>query len=86
MSQKTIALLQFNHPETILIFHLKLYFWSKKIKDFYQAGYQGFRNKNNIINEYLKINIGITYNELDSLTKENLIQLIQFINYAYLII
>ena len=53
-----------------------------KINNFYQTGYQGFINKNNDINENLKIFIAITFNELESLTKENLIQFIQFINYS----
>jgi len=56
------------------------FFDQNKVNEFSQAGYQGFRNKNNNINENLKIKIGITFNELESLTKENLIQLIQFIN------
>ena len=38
---------------------------------------------NNIdIYENLKVSIGITFNELESLSKETLIQLIQFINYS----
>ena len=37
---------------------------------------------NNNIYENLKVSIGITFNELESLTKETLIQLIQFINYS----
>jgi len=53
-----------------------------KINDFYQVGYQGFSNKKNNINENLSTSIGITFNELESLTKDNLIQLIQFINYS----
>ena len=56
------------------------FFDQNKVNELSQGGYQGFRNKNNNINENLKIKIGITFNELESLTKENLIQLIQFIN------
>ena len=57
-------------------------FEQNKISNFYQAGYQGFRNIYNNIDENLNISIGITFNELESLTKENLVQLLQFINYS----
>ena len=57
-------------------------FEQNKLNNFYQVGYQDYRNKYNLINENLKISIGITFNELESLTKEHLIQFIQFINYS----
>ena len=37
------------------------YVKQNKVNNFYQAGYQGFINKNNNMNEHLKINIGITF-------------------------
>ena len=57
-------------------------FEQNKANNFYQNEYQGFNNKKYNINENLNISIAITFNELESLTKENLIQLIQFINYS----
>ena len=57
-------------------------FEQNKVNNFYQVRYQDFSNIKYYINENLSIIIGITFNELESLTKENLIQLIQFINYS----
>mgnify|MGYP006873067439 CR=1 FL=1 len=57
-------------------------FEQNKVNNFYQVGYQDFSNIKYNMNENLNISIGITFSELESLTKENLIQLIQFINYS----
>ena len=57
-------------------------FEQNKVNNYYQVRYQDFSNIKYNINENLNIIIGITFNELESLTKENLIQLIQFINYS----
>jgi len=57
-------------------------FEQNKVNNFYHVGYQDFSNIKYNVNENLNIILGITFNELESLTKENLIQLIQFINYS----